>query len=62
MLKSLQLGTKTKSKLLIFDMDETLVAAKFAGNIPEGFVTTFKFPFKDTEISVRIRPYTLDSL
>ena len=46
MLKSLQLGTKTKDKLLIFDMDETLVAAKFAGNIPEGFVTTFKFPFK----------------
>ena len=62
MLKSLQLGTKTKSKLLIFDMDETLVAAKFKGNIPEGFVTTFSFPFKDTEISVRLRPYTLDSL
>ena len=62
MLKSLQLGTKTKSKLLIFDMDETLVAAKFAGNIPSGFETTFKFPFKDTEISVRLRPYVLDSL
>ena len=62
MMKSLQLGSKTKDKLLIFDMDETLVAAKFAGNIPAGFETTFKFAFKDTEISVRLRPYVLDSL
>ena len=62
MLKSLQLGTKTKNKLLIFDMDETLIAAKFEGNIPEGFETTFKFAFKDTEISVRMRPYVLDCL
>ena len=62
MLKSPQLGTKTKDKLLIFDMDETLIAAKFAGAIPDGFETTFKFPFKDTEISVRMRPYVLDSL
>ena len=61
-MKSLQLGSKTKDKLLIFDMDETLIAAKFAGNIPAGFETTFKFPFKDTEISVRLRPYVLDSL
>ena len=62
MLKSLQLGTKTKDKLLIFDMDETLIAAKFAGSIPDGFETTFKFAFKDTEISVRMRPYVLDCL
>ena len=50
MLKSLQLGTKTKDRLLIFDMDETLIAAKFEGHIPPGFEPTFKFPFKDTEI------------
>ena len=43
-------------------MDETLIAAKFAGSIPDGFETTFKFEFKDTEISVRMRPYVLDSL
>ena len=50
MLKSLQLGTKTKDRLLIFDMDETLIAAKFEGHIPNGFEPTFKFPFKGTEI------------
>ena len=43
-------------------MDETLVAAKFKGHIPNGFVENFKFGFKDTEISVRIRPYLEDSL
>ena len=62
MLKSIQIGTKTKDKLLIFDMDETLVAAKFEGHIPTGFEPTFKFPFKDTEISVRLRPYVQDVL
>lgn len=57
MLKSLQLGTKTKDKLLIFDMDETLIAAKFEGHVPNGFEATFKFPLKGTEIQVRLRPY-----
>lgn len=50
MLKSLQLGMKTKDRLLIFDMDETLIAAKFEGYIPNGFEPTFKFGFKGTEI------------
>ena len=62
MLKSFQLGQKTRNKLLIFDMDETLVAAKFKGHIPNGFVENFKFPFKDTEIYVRLRPYLVDCL
>ena len=62
MLKSFQLGQVTKPKLLIFDMDETLVAAKFKGSIPGGFEENFKFPFKDTEISVRLRPYLVDCL
>jgi len=62
MLKSLQLGTKTRDRLLIFDMDETLIAAKFEGHIPSGFEPTFKFPFKGTEISVRLRPYVQDVL
>lgn len=57
MLKSIQLGTKTRDRLLIFDMDETLVAAKFDGHVPSGFEATFKFPFKETEISVRLRPF-----
>jgi len=37
MMKSIELGKKTKPKLLIFDMDETLVAAKFAGHVPDKF-------------------------
>ena len=41
MLKSITLGMKTKDKLLIWDMDETLVAAKFEGHIPDGFESTF---------------------
>lgn len=56
-LKSITLGNKTKNKTLIFDMDETLVAAKFEGHIPDGFQPTFKFGFRGTEIQVRLRPY-----
>jgi hypothetical protein len=37
MMKSFELGKLTQPKLLIFDMDETLVAAKFAGHIPSNF-------------------------
>lgn len=37
MMKSFELGQITKPKLLIFDMDETLVAAKFAGQVPANF-------------------------
>lgn len=62
MLKSLQLGTKTKERLIIFDMDETLIAAKFEGYVPAGFEPTFKFRFKGTEIYVRLRPYVQDIL
>ena len=44
-------------------MDETLIAAKFKDvNLPDDFDATFKFAFKDTEISVRLRPYVLDCL
>lgn len=62
MLKSIELGKKTKSKLLIFDMDETLVAAKFGDKIPKGFNKTFAFQFQDSEIQVRLRPYLVDAL
>lgn len=53
---------KSKDRLLIFDMDETLIAAKFENHIPDGFEPTFKFAFKGTEISVRLRPYVQDIL
>ena len=62
MMKSLQLGTKTRDKLLIFDMDETLVAAKFGGHVPTGFTPTFSYDFRGTEIQVRVRPYVNDVL
>ena len=50
MMKSISVGSKSKDRCVIFDMDETLVAAKFQGNIPEGFEPTFKFDFKGSEI------------
>lgn len=37
MLKSIELGKKTKQKLLILDMDETMIAAKFKSRMPENF-------------------------
>ena len=37
MLKSIELGKKTKQKLLILDMDETMIAARFRSKVPEGF-------------------------
>ena len=43
-------------------MDETLVAAKYIDEIPNGFETTFKFPYKDSEMCVRLRPYLNDVL
>lgn len=46
MMKSFELGKLTQPKLLIFDMDETLVAAKFAGHIPSNFQPTFTYPLQ----------------
>lgn len=37
MMASLELGKKTKTKTLILDMDETLIAAKFEGKLPPKF-------------------------
>ena len=62
MLKAFTLGKANKPKTLIFDMDETLVAAKFEGRVPTGFEPTFKFMFKQCEIQVRLRPYVIDCL
>jgi hypothetical protein len=45
MMKSIELGKKTAPKLLIFDMDETLVAAKFEGSVPPNFNATFSYDF-----------------
>ena len=44
LLKQVDMGANPdKKKLLIFDMDETLVAAKFEGGVPKDFVETFNF-------------------
>ena len=61
-MKGFELGKKTKDKLLIFDMDETLIAAKFAGKIPDKFEKTFSYDLNGLEVSVRLRPYVMDCL
>lgn len=48
LLKSLDLGKKTAPKLLIFDMDETLIAAKFDHNISSKFQPTFSFKYAES--------------
>ena len=45
MMKSLELGKKTKEKTLILDMDETMIAAKFGGKEPANFVSNYDFDF-----------------
>ena len=40
-MKGFALGKISKKKTLIFDMDETLVAAKFEGKVPKTFEPTF---------------------
>lgn len=62
MFKAIELGKKTHDKLLIFDMDETLIAAKFEGKVPAKFEKTFSYMLHGTEISVRLRPYVMDCL
>lgn len=62
MMKSLELGKKTKEKTLILDMDETLIAAKFEGKQQKKFKKTFSFDFQNTQIHVRLRPYLSDAL
>lgn len=60
--KAIELGKKTHDKLLIFDMDETLIAAKFGDKIPDKFEKTFSYMLSGTEVSVRLRPYVIDCL
>lgn len=62
MLKSVELGKKLKQKVLIFDMDETLVSARFASRLPAKFQTSFKFDFHGQFIHVSLRPYVQDCL
>jgi Dullard-like phosphatase family protein len=62
MLKSIEIGKKEKEKTLILDMDETLIAAKFEGKLPKNFQSSFVFPFQDSSIHVRFRPYLHDTL
>lgn len=45
MLKSIELGKKTKQKVLVLDMDETMVSARFKSRMPPGFVTSFVVDF-----------------
>lgn len=62
MMKSIELGKKQKDKTVILDMDETMIAAKFDGKEPKGFKPNFTFPFQETKIHVRFRPYLTETL
>lgn len=62
MLKSVELGKKTKQKVLILDMDETMVSARFKNKLPEGFKTHFAIDFQGSPIHVCLRPYLTDCL
>ena len=57
MMKAVTLGKVTHKKLLIFDMDETLIAAKFHNRLPAGFETTFTISHQGEQINVSTRPY-----
>jgi hypothetical protein len=45
MMKSIELGKKQKQKVLVLDMDETMVSARFKSRMPPGFVTNFVVEF-----------------
>ena len=45
MLKSIELGKKTKQKVLVLDMDETMVSARFGSRLPPAFQTHFIIKF-----------------
>lgn len=62
MMKSFELGKKTKQKVLVLDMDETMVSARFRSKLPPGFQTTFEIDFQGSPIHVRVRPYLQDCL
>lgn len=40
-MKSIELGKKNKQKVLILDMDETLVSARYKSRLSENFDTKF---------------------
>lgn len=62
MLKSIELGKKLKQKVLVLDMDETMVSARFKSKLPAEFITNFVIDFQGQPIHVRIRPYLADCL
>ena len=62
MLKSIELGKKNRQKLLILDMDETMISARYRHKLPHGFVTDFEIDFQGQPIHVRKRPYLADCL
>jgi Dullard-like phosphatase family protein len=62
MMNAVEIGKKHKDKTLILDMDETMIAAKFDGKEGANFKPHFTFPFGDTKIHVKFRPYLTETL
>ena len=45
MMKAIELGKPTKEKTIIFDMDETMISARFESKLPRNFEPSFDFNF-----------------
>ena len=61
-MKSFQLGLKVKQKVLVFDMDETLISARFKNRVPENFKNTFDYNFQGANLFVSVRPFVDECL
>jgi TFIIF-interacting CTD phosphatase-like protein len=67
MLKSFELGPRLKQKVLIFDMDETLISAwkvrdEEIFNPRSRKKGDFNFKFEGRLIEVKLRPYVIETL
>lgn len=55
--KSFELGKKTRQKVLVLDMDETMISAKFQHHAPHNFIASFDIDYHGQTILIRKRPY-----
>lgn len=60
--KCFELGKKDKNKLIVFDMDETLISACFDFNKQDWFNPHFTVHYENEPLYVRKRPYLDDIL
>jgi TFIIF-interacting CTD phosphatase-like protein len=61
LMKSFELGPKMKNKVLIFDMDETLVSEEIFNPLTRR-KGDFNFKLEGRLIEVKLRPYVIEAL